>query len=95
MKSNPAYMQTFNKVLIIPPITKSKFIVLPFDVTHSSGPYAFGIKLDAIPGRLHLTSTINSFVKGLHRGFCFYLLTHAIPTESQILDIDAMESVKH
>ena len=33
----------------------------------------FGIKIDAIPGRINLASTLRSLFKGEHRGFCFEL----------------------
>ena len=35
--------------------------------------YCFGIKIDAIPGRINLASTLRSLFKGEHRGFCFEL----------------------
>ena len=40
---------------------------------HSLGFYSFGIKIDAIPGRINLVSTLRSINKGEHRGFCFEL----------------------
>ena len=40
---------------------------------HSLGFYCFGIKIDAIPGRINLASTLRSLFKGEHRGFCFEL----------------------
>jgi heme/copper-type cytochrome/quinol oxidase subunit 2 len=42
-------------------------------VIHSLGFYSFGIKIDAIPGRINLVSTLRSINKGEHRGFCFEL----------------------
>ena len=40
---------------------------------HSLGFYSFGIKIDAIPGRINLADTLRSLFKGEHRGFCFEL----------------------
>jgi heme/copper-type cytochrome/quinol oxidase subunit 2 len=50
------YLIEVNKYLINPLWSSTKFIVLSFDVIHSIGLYSFGIKLDAIPGRIHLSS---------------------------------------
>ena len=52
---------------------KNSTIVFSFDVIHSLGFYCFGIKIDAIPARINLGSTLRSLFKGEHRGFCFEL----------------------
>ena len=38
---------------------------------HAIGFYSIGIKIDAIPGRINLASTLRSLFKGEHRGFRF------------------------
>ncbi len=38
---------------------------------HAIGFYSTGVKIDAIPGRINLASTLRSLFKGEHRGFCF------------------------
>jgi hypothetical protein len=40
-------------------------------VIHAIGFYSTGIKIDAIPGRINLASTLRSLFKGEHRGFRF------------------------
>jgi len=67
------YLFDINRFLIIPLWTSFKIIVFSFDVIHSLGFYCFGIKIDAIPGRINLASTLRSLFKGEHRGFCFEL----------------------
>ena len=47
--------------------------MLPFDVIHCLGLYSFGIKIDGIPGHIHLASTLRSLFKGEHRGYRFEL----------------------
>ena len=47
--------------------------VVAIDVIHSLGFYTFGIKIDAIPGRINLATTLRSLMKGENRGFCFEL----------------------
>jgi len=69
----PFYLFDINRFLIIPLWTSFKIIVFCFDVISSFGLYCFGIKIDAIPGRINLASTLRSLFKGEHRGFCFEL----------------------
>ena len=69
----PFYLFDINRFLIIPLWTSFKIIVFSFDVIHSLGFYCFGIKIDAIPARINLGSTLRSLFKGEHRGFCFEL----------------------
>ena len=58
-----------NRPLISPSRPSFKPIVFPFDVIHRLGSYSSGIKIDGIPGRIHLASTSRSLFKGEHRGF--------------------------
>jgi len=60
--------------LIIPLWSIIKILVVSIDVIHSLGCYSFGIKIDAIPGRINLALlALRSLNKGEHRGFCFEL----------------------
>ena len=43
--------------------------VVAIDVIHSLGFYTFGIKIDAIPGRINPATTLRSLMKGENRGF--------------------------
>ena len=43
--------------------------VVPIDVIHPLGFYSFGIKIDAIPGRINPASSSRSLNKGENRGF--------------------------
>lgn len=61
-----------NSFLIIPLFCSARFFVFSVDVIHSMGFYAFGIKIDALPGR-SVAIISRTFSKGEHRGFCFEL----------------------
>ena len=37
------------------------------------GFYSYGIKIDAIPGRINIAFTLHSLFKGEYRGFCYEL----------------------
>lgn len=69
----PYYLFDINRYLILPLWSTLKIFVFSFDVIHSLGFYSFGIKIDAIPGRINLSSTLRGLMKGEHRGFCFEL----------------------
>ena len=43
--------------------------VVAIDVIHPLGFYTFGIKIDAIPGRINPATTSRSLMKGENRGF--------------------------
>ena len=43
--------------------------VIAIDVIHALGFYTFGIKIDAIPGRINPATTLRSQKKGENRGF--------------------------
>ena len=53
----------------------SSFLItgLSFDVIHTLGLYSWGIKIDAIPGRINLATTLRLLWKGEYRGKCFEL----------------------
>ena len=67
------YLFDINRLIIFPLFSSFKLNILSFDVIHCLGLYSFGIKIDGIPGRIHLGSTLRSIFKGEHRGFCFEL----------------------
>jgi len=67
------YFYVTNSLLLIPCFSTIRFFVFSFDVIHSLGIYAFGIKIDAIPGRFNFASTIRTLNKGFNKGFCFEL----------------------
>ena len=68
-----SYLDSFNNELILPLYSIIRFYVFSYDVIHSFGIYSFGIKIDAIPGRFNVSSTIRTLIKGEHRGFCYEL----------------------
>ena len=47
------------------------FPYLVIDVIHTLGFYAWGIKIDAIPGRINCSTTLRLLNKGEYRGKCF------------------------
>jgi len=59
--------------LIIPLYSNIIFNLIGVDVIHSFGFYTFGIKIDAIPGRINITYIFKLLNKGEHRGFCYEL----------------------
>ena len=65
------YPLDMNRYLILPLWSQFKSVVLPFDVIHCLGFHSSGTKPDAIPGRIHLASTIRLLTKGQHIGFCY------------------------
>ena len=69
----PVYLFDVSAYLIFPIYSSIKIFVVSIDVIHSLGLYSFGIKIDAIPGRINLACTLRSLNKGEHRGFCFEL----------------------
>ena len=65
------YPLDMNRYLILPLWSQFKSVVLAFDVIHCLGFHSSGTKPDAIPGRIHLASTIRVLTKGQHIGFCY------------------------
>ena len=59
--------------IIIPLYSIIRWFLLSYDVIHSIGFYSFGIKLDAIPARINITTSLRAIIKGEYRGFCFEL----------------------
>ena len=67
------YLFDFNRSVIFPLWSTFKLNIFSFDVIHCLGLYSFGIKIDGIPGRIHLASILRSIWAGEHKGFCFEL----------------------
>jgi len=67
------YLFEVNAYLVIPLWSCIKIYCFSLDVIHSLSLYSFGFKIDAIPGRINLTSSLRSLVKGVNRGFCYEL----------------------
>ena len=67
------YLFDLNRSIIFPLWSTFKINIFSFDVIHCLGLYSFGIKIDGIPGRIHLGSILRSIFKGEHKGFCFEL----------------------
>ena len=67
------YLFEVNTYLIIPLWSCIKIYCFSLDVIHSLSFYSLGIKIDAIPGRINLSSSLRSFIKGVNRGFCYEL----------------------
>lgn len=67
------YLFDMNRSVIFPLWSTFKLNVFSFDVIHCLGLYYFGIKIDGIPGRIHLASILRSIFKGENKGFCFEL----------------------
>ena len=47
-----------------------RLFLYSFDVIHTLGFYSWGIKIDAIPGRINLATTLRLLWKGEYRGKC-------------------------
>ena len=67
------YLFDINQYILLPLYSYVRLFVLSFDVIHSLGIYSWGIKIDAIPGRINLATTLRLLCKGEHRGKCFEL----------------------
>ena len=67
------YFWNTNCILLLAYLSTLRFIVFSYDVIHSFGLYSFGIKMDCIPGKFNVTSTIRTLIKGEHRGLCYEL----------------------
>ena len=70
---NNSYLFEVNEFIIIPIWSCIKLSCFSLDVIHSLSFYSFGIKIDAVPGRINLTSSLRSLVRGINRGFCYEL----------------------
>jgi heme/copper-type cytochrome/quinol oxidase subunit 2 len=67
------YLFDISAYLIIPLYSYVKLYLYSFDVIHTFGIYSWGSKIDAIPGRINLASTIRLLEKGEYIGYCYEL----------------------
>ncbi len=62
------YLFDISQYILLPIYSFIRLFVYSFDVIHSIGFYSWGIKIDAIPGRIHLATTLRLLWKGEYRG---------------------------
>ena len=67
------YLIDISQYILLPIYSFIRLFVYSFDVIHTLGFYSWGIKIDAIPGRINLTTTLRLLWKGEYRGKCFEL----------------------
>ena len=70
---NNDYVLDIAQYILLPLYSFVRLIVYSFDVIHTLGIYSWGIKIDAIPGRINITTTLRLLNKGEYRGKCFEL----------------------
>lgn len=68
-----SYLVEINNYLIIPLWSLIKIYCLSLDVIHSLGFSSFGFKIDVIPGRINLITSLRLNNQGLSKGFCYEL----------------------
>ena len=67
------YLFDISQYIILPIYSFIRLFVYSFDVIHTLGFYSWGIKIDAIPCRINLATTLRLLWKGEYRGKCFEL----------------------
>ena len=67
------YLIDISQYMLLPIYSFIRLFLYSFDVIHTLGFYSWGIKIDAIPGRINLTTTLRLLWKGEYRGKCFEL----------------------
>ena len=67
------YLFDISQYILLPLYSFVRLFVYSFDVIHTLGIYSWGIKIDAIPGRINLATTLRLLNKGEYRGKCFEL----------------------
>ena len=67
------YLFDISQYILLPIYSFIRLFVYSFDVIHTLGFYSWGIKIDAIPGRINLANTLRLLWKGEYRGKCFEL----------------------
>ena len=68
-----SYLFDISQYILLPIYSFIRLFVYSFDVIHTLGFYSWGIKIDAIPGRINLATTLRLLWKGEYRGKCFEL----------------------
>ncbi len=84
------YLIDISQYILLPIYSFIRPFVYPFDVIHNLGFYSWGIKIDAIPGRINLANSLRLLNKGEYRGKCFELCGQghlAIPNCSCVIVI--------
>ena len=67
------YLFDISQYILLPMYSFIRLYVYSFDVIHTFSFYSWGIKIDAIPGRVNLATTLRLLNKGEYRGKCFEL----------------------
>lgn len=70
---NYSYLLEVSSYLIIPLWSCIKIYCLSLDVIHSLGFSSLGFKIDVIPGRMNLVSSLRLNDRGISKGFCYEL----------------------
>jgi heme/copper-type cytochrome/quinol oxidase subunit 2 len=60
-----------SQYILLPQYSFIRLLIYSFDVIHTLGCYSIGIKIDAIPGRINLATTVRLLNGGECRGNCF------------------------
>jgi cytochrome c oxidase subunit 2 len=69
LATNPHYLRDVDNALVLPVDTKVRFVITADDVIHSWSVPAFGVKYDAVPGRLNET-WFKAEREGMYYGQC-------------------------
>lgn len=67
------YLFDFSFYLLLPIFSFIQLYVFSIDVIHTLSFYSWCIKIDVIPGRINLTTTLRLVFNGEYRGKCFEL----------------------
>ena len=67
------YLIEISQYILLPIYSFVRLFVYSFDVIHTLGIYSWGIKIDAIPGRINYAITLRLLNKGEYKGKCFEL----------------------
>ena len=67
------YSFEVSQYILLPQYSFIRLLIYSFDVIHTLGLYSIGIKIDAIPGRINLITTLRLLSVGECRGKCFEL----------------------
>ena len=67
------YLFEISQYILLPLYSFVRFFIMSFDVIYILGIYSFGVKVDAILGRINAAITLRLLNKGEYRGKCFEL----------------------
>jgi len=73
MNRGKFYLFDISQYILLPIYSFIRLLIYSFDVIHTLGFYSWGIKIDAIPGRINSASILRLLWKGEFRGKCFEL----------------------